>query len=325
MPGLLSTHRVIIPLLALLLLILAPVWCPASEGWPRQIAGAQGDITLPRMPQRIVSTSVTLTGTLLAIGAPVIASGATTPNNAVADGQGFLRQWGEVAQRRGVKRLYIGEPDAEAIAAQAPDLIIIAATGGDSALRLHDQLSAIAPVLVVNYDNQSWQQVAVELGRATGHEDDAEKIVKDFDSRRQALRQRLALPPQPVSALVYHRDGKAANLWTADSPQGRLLLQLGFVLAVPPDNLAQSHSMGRRGDILQLSGENLADGLNGESLLLFAADEADADALLANPFLAHLPSVRNRRVYALGRDTFRLDYYSASHVLTTLEHYFVQG
>jgi len=26
------------------------------------------------------------------------------------------------------------------------------------------------------------------------------------------------LPPQPVSALVYQRDGKAANLWTANSP-----------------------------------------------------------------------------------------------------------
>lgn len=40
-------------------------------------------------PQRIVSTSVTLTGSLLAIDAPVIASGATTPNNRIGDAQGF--------------------------------------------------------------------------------------------------------------------------------------------------------------------------------------------------------------------------------------------
>ncbi len=32
-----------------------------------------------------------------------------------------------------------------------PDLILISATGGDSALALYDQLSAIAPTLVINY------------------------------------------------------------------------------------------------------------------------------------------------------------------------------
>lgn len=71
---------------------------------------------------RIVSTSVTLTGSLLAIDAPVVASGATTPNNRVADSRG-LRQWSEVAKARKLARLYIGEPSAEAVAAQMPDLI----------------------------------------------------------------------------------------------------------------------------------------------------------------------------------------------------------
>ena len=323
MSGNLIARTVSLPLFAFLVILMTPGWCAAAD-WPRQIAGARGEITLDQKPQRIVSTSVTLTGTLLAIGAPVLASGATTPNNAVADSQGFLRQWGEVAKQRGVKRLYVGEPDAEAIAGEAPDLIVMSAAGGDSALRLYDQLTAIAPVLVVNYDNQSWQQLAAELGRATGHEQEAARIVREFDIREQALRQRLALPPQPVSALVYHRDGKGANLWTSDSPQGRLLAQLGFTLAEPPATLSASHSMGQRRDIVQLSGENLADGLNGNTLLLFAAEDSDTAALLANRFLAHLPAVQNRHIYALGGDTFRLDYYSASNVLSRLERLFVR-
>ncbi|TKI06123.1 Fe2+-enterobactin ABC transporter substrate-binding protein [Martelella alba] len=312
--------RVLFSLGAIVLLTLSHRGNAAD--WPRRIAGTRGDIVLQQAPKRILSTSVTLTGTLLAIDAPVIASGATTPNNAVADQLGFLRQWGDVARQRGVKRLYIGEPDAEAIAGEAPDLIVMSATGGDSALRLYPQLSAIAPVLVLNYDNQSWQQLAVVLGRATGHETQAAHIVDAFDVRVRTLGQRLASPPQPVSALVYLRDGKGANLWTADSPQGRLLAQLGFSLAKPPANLSTGHSMGQRRDILQLSGENLADGLNGRTLLLFAAEKADADALRANPFLAHLPAVRDGQVFALGRDTFRLDYFSASNVLTRLEKLF---
>jgi ABC-type Fe3+-hydroxamate transport system substrate-binding protein len=34
------------------------------------------------------------------------------------------------------RRLYIGEPSAEAIAAEAPDLIVVSATGNDSAIKL---------------------------------------------------------------------------------------------------------------------------------------------------------------------------------------------
>lgn len=126
-----------------------------AADWPRQVTDSRGVHTLEHKPTRIVSTSVTLTGSLLAIDAPVIASGATTPNNRVADAQGFLRQWGDIAKQRKVARLYIGEPSAEAVAAQMPDLILISATGGDSALALYDQLSAIAPTLIINYDDKA--------------------------------------------------------------------------------------------------------------------------------------------------------------------------
>ncbi len=54
-----------------------------AADWPRQIVDSRGPHTLESQPQRIVSTSVTLTGSLLAIDAPVVASGATTPNNRV--------------------------------------------------------------------------------------------------------------------------------------------------------------------------------------------------------------------------------------------------
>ncbi|WP_312837060.1 Fe2+-enterobactin ABC transporter substrate-binding protein [Pantoea sp.] len=297
----------------------------AAEGWPRQVKGANGAVTLEQMPQRIVSTSVTLTGSLLAIDAPVIASGAAAPSSRVADAQGFFRQWSEAAKQRGVKRLYIGEPNAEAVAAQAPDLIIVSATGNDSAIRLVDQLSAIAPVLVINYDDKSWQQLVTLLGQATGHEAQAAARVQAFDAREAALKQKLTLPPQPVSAMVWNGDGRAVNLWTGDSAQGKLLQQLGFTLATPPASLQRGHSMGQRKDIIQLEGENLASGLNGKSYLLFAAEEKTAQSVLNNPFLAQTAAVRQKQVYALGAETFRLDYYSASNLLTRLEQLFVKS
>ncbi|MCV9880182.1 Fe2+-enterobactin ABC transporter substrate-binding protein [Brenneria izbisi] len=293
-----------------------------SKGWPRQIQTLDGTVTLKEQPQRIVSTSVTVTGTLLAIDAPVIASSATSPGSHISDSQGFLRQWSAIALERKVKKIYETKPNAEAIANEAPDLIVVAATGGDSALMLRQQLSAIAPVLVINYDDKSWQELALQLGYATGHEEQAEAVIAKFDNQLNAVKQRLNLPPQPVSAFVWREDGKGANLWTADSAQGQLLQQLGFELAAIPDEVRGNYSMGKRKDLVQLSGEKLADGLNGNTYLLFSTEEESVGQLLANPFVAHLPAVRNKQVYAMGNDTFRLDYYSASNMLDRLETYF---
>ncbi|STL42798.1 ferrienterobactin-binding periplasmic protein [Escherichia coli] len=61
-----------------------------------------------------------------------------------------------------------------------------------------------------------------------------------------------------------------------------MLEQLGFTLAKLPAGLNASQSQGKRHDIIQLGGENLAAGLNGESLFLFAGDQKDADAIYAN-------------------------------------------
>jgi iron complex transport system substrate-binding protein len=265
---------------------------------------------------------VTLTGSLLAIDAPIIASGATTPSNRMADSQGFLRQWGDVAKARKIQRLYIGEASAEAVAAQMPDLILISATGGDSALALYDQLSAIAPTLVINYDDKSWQELLTQLGEITGHEKQAADRISSFDKQLSEAKMHMTLPPQPVTALVYTPASHSANIWTSESAQGKLLHQLGFTLSTLPATVPALQSMGKRHDIVQLGGENLAAGLNGESLFLFASDEKDVTALETNPLLSHIPAVQKKQVYALGTETFRLDYYSATQILDRMSTLF---
>ncbi|VFS16925.1 iron-enterobactin transporter periplasmic binding protein [Enterobacter cancerogenus] len=125
-----------------------------------------------------------------------------------------------------------------------------------------------------------------------------------------------------MNAIVYTAAAHSANLWTPESAQGKLLHQLGFTLADLPAGLQTSKSQGKRHDIIQLGGEKPGDGLNGEGLFLFAGDQKDVEAIYANPLLAHLPSVKNKRVWALGTETFRLDYYSAMLVLQRLEAIF---
>ncbi|VFR88004.1 Ferrienterobactin-binding periplasmic protein FepB (TC 3.A.1.14.2) [plant metagenome] len=39
------------------------------------------------------------------------------------------------------------------------------------------------------------------------------------------------------------------------------------------------------------------------------------EAFLDDPVLANLPSVKARKVYAMGEDSFRIDYYSGTQIV----------
>ena len=291
-------------------------------GWPRSIMTSQGLLILDKPPQRIVSTSVTLSGTLLAIDAPLVASGATMPNTNVASEKGFMRQWDSVAEQRGVKALYQSEPNAEAIIKAHPDIIIISTTGADSAMRLYDQLKDIAPTLVIRYDDKSWLQLAQIFGDLFGLEAQAKSVIDSFQQQAAETKKSIKLPVQPTTAMVYNPDGSGASIWTSQSAQGRLLEELGFTLAAIPDSIKGDISMGVRDDIIIAKGERFPDAVTGKSILLFATEQASEQLILDNSFLQNNKAVQNKRVYAVGNDTFRLDYYSATNLLTRLQSLF---
>ncbi|WFR72655.1 hypothetical protein P9209_01370 [Prescottella defluvii] len=121
---------------------------PTSTGtesgeWPRAVETARGPVTLDAQPQRIVSTSVTLTGALLSLDAPLIGTGAQ-PKSTVTTDQGLFTQWADIATGRGVEVLYQGPPNVEKITAAAPDLIVVSTSGADSAAQQVETLSKIA-------------------------------------------------------------------------------------------------------------------------------------------------------------------------------------
>ena len=291
----------------------------STSGWPRKIMTPEGLLTLNKKPTRIVSTSVTLTGTLLAIKAPLVASGATMANTSVASEQGFMRQWADIAETRGVTPLYQTEPNAEAIIKANPDLIIISATGGDSALKLYEQLKDIAPTLVIAYDDKSWMQLANIFGDLLGLEEQAKTMIQRFEQEVEHTKTTINLPPQPTTAMVYYQDDTGANIWTSESAQGRLLQELGFTLADVPESVKGNISMGIRHDIIIATGERFPDAVTGNTTLLFSASSDTEQAFIDNPYLHETSSVQNHQVFAVGEDTFRLDYYSATNLLKRLQ------
>ncbi|MCJ7858895.1 Fe2+-enterobactin ABC transporter substrate-binding protein [Corynebacterium kalidii] len=281
------------------------------------------DVEIPAKPERIVSTSVTLTGSLLSIDAPVVASGAATPGP-TSDDKGFFTQWADVADERGVTEIGQLEPDLEKIAAEDPDLIIVSAAGADAAPDLADRLREIAPTVVLDYSDKDWTEVTTQLGEITGHEDKAQDTVRTFTDRAAEVSRNITEPEQPVQFVLPAQDG-GLNFMTGDSAQGRILTELGWDLSVPSDDVVRTDgSLTGRTDVVQVSDENLDKALTGRTVFATNADADNpvGDQLKQKPTARGTYAVTHDRVFEFGGETFRIDFYSAMSMLDTIEDYF---
>jgi ABC-type Fe2+-enterobactin transport system substrate-binding protein len=281
----------------------------------RSVAHARGTTEVPQAPQRVVSASITMTGTLLGLDAPVVATASTRPGP-VADENGFFLQWASVAVEQGVASLGGPQAPIEAIAAQRPDLIVGSAVGQDAVTEdVYARLSQIAPTIVFNHSASSWQEMSAELDAALGREEQAAAAEAEFAERASTLR---IDTTHPAVALSVTPDGM--NVFTADSAQGKLLESLGLRLA----DVAATSDVGLSGgeerkDVVHVAHENA--GQFGDSSLFFV--NADGGTVTGyrdgNPVLAGLPAFDEGRAYALGPESFRLDRFAALAVLDRLE------
>lgn len=289
-------------------------------GWPRSIAHEGGTLTLKAKPRRIVSTTPSVTGVLLAIGAPVVASAATTPSP-FTDRKGFFAQWAGEADRRGVEVLYPSlKFDIEAVIGRQPDLAIVSTTGADSVLQHRAELEAQGiPTLVVNYSDKSWQQLAAELGAATGVEDGARAAVERFDADIAAAAARIARRGVTASVVGYNIAGSYSVARTS-SPVAKLISGLGFEIAGLPAELRPASP--RPSDFEFFSRENLSAAITGETVFLLRATEKDVQAFLAEPVLANHPAVIGKRVYPLGPTSHRIDPYSGRQIASRIVEFF---
>lgn len=286
----------------------------ASGEWPRTIEHELGTAEIASAPQAIVSTSVVLTGSLLAIGAPVIGSGGTAPNIPSTDANGFFTHWSEVADERGVEGLYSNsELDLEAVQAAGADLIIISPVGGDSTADQFDQLDQIATTVAVDYNSHTWEDVTTTLGEILGLEDAAAKALEDYAAQLAAIKEQITPPEEPVQVIAYQGEHGAAYA-LPDGPHARLLAELGITVADLPEGMEAEED---RGDVAFVSTEAAVANLTASDVLLMTADEDTLASIQADPLYANIPAMTDGRLVPLGLPSFKLDYYSA---LDTAEH-----
>lgn len=288
--------------------------------WPRTFTDSTDNaIVIPAKPERIVSTSVALTGSLLALDAPVIAS-ATAPSGPATDDDGFFKQWADVASDRKVDPLYeIGKFDLEEIKDQKPDLIVVAATGADSEKDSLGFLQKIAPTIVVDYADKDWEELSVSLGEATGTEEKAQQNTSAINDRVATLKGLVAIPSGTTASLLSYSAHGISPLAKATGPHAQLFRGLGFSMVSTPKKFDTSTQP--REDFSFVSYNDLPATLVADATFLLAADKKSTTEFISDESLAQLPSVQSGSVFALDAPHL-LDYYAAQEILDYFEHDF---
>ncbi|MDA4894371.1 MULTISPECIES: Fe2+-enterobactin ABC transporter substrate-binding protein [unclassified Microbacterium] len=286
----------------------------AAAEWPRVFENADGTTTeIPEQPERILSTAVSVTGTLLAIDAPVVASGSQV-------GGVWFDQWADIADERDVTNLWsVGEFDLEAVMANEPDLIVVATSGRDALTDQVADLQSIAPTIVVDYGAQTWQDLAVELGEATGLEEQAEKTISDFDALVRETAGAITVPKGTADVISFNGPGQDNPIARVGGSHANLLEALGFTVE-DPDPAWHTQAQ-ERADFVWATYENLLQ-LTSETTFILSADDEKAQGFAQDPVLANLPSVAAGQVYGLGVNSFRMDLYSSTEIVEHIKDLF---
>ena len=177
---------------------------PASEC--RMVQHKLGETCVPSKPRRIISLDPAF------VLDPLLALGIRPIGTSVDDWQG-QRYWGglsldEVQGIEVIGQLY--QPSLEKIASLDPDLIL----GIDSVAQYYGQLSAIAPTVLFDYENEvkwSFKDHLKSIAQIVGQEHKVKDALNDYYNRVEELRDLTedVLEGGEISVVTYSGD----TLW----------------------------------------------------------------------------------------------------------------
>ncbi|MFC7619824.1 ABC transporter substrate-binding protein [Microlunatus sp. GCM10028923] len=295
-----------------------------SPGPERVVKTGQGDVTVPADPKRIVVLNFALAGYLYAMDVPVL---ATIPEDADAKEGVFSPFWAEDAKADGTVFLPWSSDGfaIEEILALEPDLIIGGGQGFPlaQAVKAYDQLSAIAPTVLVGNELRSWQDQFSFLAEQVFDRGDryAERLA-GYQDRIAEVKAKITPPPGPVGYLSFTSDQRPFGI-VEDFGLPQELAQLGFEPApFFADNDFETY--GGAGDMFEISPELIDRAVTMPTVFVlgFNAETIKVEDLAKSPIYARLPSFKNDHAYHLPYWALRADYHETMALLDTLEEQF---
>ena len=270
----------------------------ANLGWPREVEGLNGLVSIPAKPQRIIGASIGHDEVILAL-VPVerlVAVGSFSKNATYSNVYQLIQDKPEITR------------DPETIIAQAPDVLVTSpffpAEGIEALTRVgipvvqtelqHDAKARINNILLVGY--------------ILGEEERALEFAAEVRERYESLVVvTAAAEPKPrVLALTSFSD----SLWTAgaNSTEGGVIFAAGGINVAEVAGIESNKTISLEGVIT----------MDPQVIIIpqpveFGAEEF-RDSLLANEALANVPAIKNEQVHVL----------ESKHV-TTLSYWNILG
>ena len=279
--------RRVVVCLAVLVVLLAACGREATQQtavvptakYPLTVTTGAGTVTLNAPPKRIVSLSPTATEMLFAIDADDQVVAVDDQSNYPAD----------------VPRTKLSgfQPNVEAIAAYKPDLVVFSS----DAKKLGPAFKALGvPALeepAAKTLDDTYAQIR-QLGEATGHIGEAEKVVDDMEAEIRDISSKAG--KRSVSPSYYHELDNMYFTATSKSFIGQIYGLLGLTnIADPADKAATGYP--------QLSAEFI---IRANPDYIFLADtkccKQSAQTVAARPGWKNIEAVKNRNVVALDDD-----------------------
>lgn len=255
----------------------------ATEGEMVTYASDAGDVQVPRNPQRIVDLTAFTTGYFVALDAPVVGALSAAINNK------YIKE-----QLAAEGTIDLGDlPTAEPILELKPDLII--AYKGTEGI---DQLSAIAPVVQLEYGKRTYKELLLELGKLTNREDAAKEWIKNWEAQIAELKPRIEAAMGDRTVSILNPYDKGLYVFGHNYGRGGEIIYGEFGLKAPEK--AQAEAIDSGTGFASISLELLPE-YAGDVIFTspWSGDESDPEEVYGNSIWKNLPAVKTGNVFQL--------------------------
>ena len=256
---------------------------PTNFGWPREVQGLNGVVSIPSKPRRIVTASIGHDEITLALVPRdrLVGVGSVTKNSTYSNVASLAQGIAEISR------------DPETIIAQSPDVIVTSPFFPAEAIEALSKIGIPVVQTELKHDPEARIDSILFMGYIFGEEERALEFAAEVRDRFESLVAVTgkAEPRQRVLALTRYSD----KLWVAggNSTEGGVITAAGGINAAEEAGVDSNQTTSLEGVIA----------MNPEVIIIAQPAEFGAEdfrqSLFANEALAEVPAIKNDRVHVV--------------------------
>ncbi|MDQ6422825.1 ABC transporter substrate-binding protein [Paenibacillus sp. LHD-117] len=243
---------------------------------------ANGDIEVPKNPQRIVDATAFNTGYFLALGIKPVGIMEDAMANPYFEGMlGGVTSLGNA-------------PTPENILALDPDLIIVY-TGTEGI----DKLEEIAPVVAIEYGKKTYKEQMIEFGKLTNKDAEAKAWIEQWEKQIAELKPKVQEAVGDKTVSILNPYSKGLYVFGHNFGRGGEIIYGEFGLKAPAE--AQKQAINSGTGWASISLETIPQ-FAGDIIFTcpWSGDDADPSAVYDNAIWTGLPAVKAGNVFQLN-------------------------